>query len=224
MTRFHFCNFLICFLLTSPVLAVKKNSAPSRSTKVEKKATSEEIFIKSLLDLSKSPMTKIESTKTVESSLIGKKTNYTGDIFLSHGKFRWDTKTPEKSTLLFDGKTLWVIEDRFVTKTQVTKNMKSQTLQTILMDPKSLKQKFDLTEKKENSNEITFSLKPKTKDIAAKDIVLSIDVVSKDLKQLSYNDNDAKTTIQFHKIEKMKKIDKSYFTYKPKPGDQVTEM
>lgn len=224
MNRIHFNIILICILLTPFSFAAKKKTANAQAVKTEKTLTSEQQLLKALSDLTQAPMTKIESTKTVESSLIGKKTNYTGDIFLSQGKFRWDTKTPEKSTLLFDGKILWVIEDRFVTKTQLKKNMKSQTLNIILMDPKSLKKKFDLIEKKDVVGEISFQLKPKAKDISVKDIVISMDSSSKALKQLSYNDNDAKTIILFHKIEKLNKAEKSYFTYKPKPGDQVTEM
>jgi len=186
--------------------------------------SSQDQLIKTLVSLTSSPMTKITSTKIVESSLVGKKTNYTGEIFLSQGKFRWDTKTPEISTLLFDGKALWVIENQFITKTKLSKDAKSQTLTTILFNPKSLKKKFDLEEKSSTENAIVISLKPKAKDITVSDIVVTYNSVTKDLEQLSYSENDNKTTIEFHKIEKMKKANASYFKYKAKPGDKITEL
>ncbi len=223
MFQFHLSLIFTSLLIALSSHAVQKKGS-SQTPPIKQSQSSEALLLKTLVDLTKAPMTKMVSTKSVESALIGKKTTYTGEIFLSQGKFRWDTKTPEKSTLLFDGKILWVIEDRFVTKTQLKKNLKSQTLTAILMSPKSLKKKFDLVEKTNSPSEIAFSLKPKAKDLSVNDIVITMDAASHSLKQISYNDYDVKTVIDFQNIEKLKKIEKSYFVYKPKPGDQVTEM
>lgn len=221
----RFLLLLIClFSLTKPIDANNRKLHKSAKTNQEAAPSNETQLIKTLTSLTDAPMTKIGSTKIVESALIGKKTNYVGEILLSHGKFRWNTFSPEKSTLLFDGKTLWVIQDQFVTKQKLSKNMKSQTLKTILFDPKTLKKKFTLTERKEAPEVIAFSLKSKAKDVAVNNIVVTLDSNTKELKKLSYDENDSKTVIEFNSIEKLQKADSSQFTYKPKAGDQVTEM
>lgn len=218
--------FIACLLFS---LVYNANAAPlTKQTTTQATGSSEPSQEKQLLQtlsaLTNAPMTRIESTKTVESSLIGKKTNYTGEILLSRGKFRWNTFSPEKSTLLFDGKTLWVIQDQFVTRTKLSSNAKSQTLIAILFDPKSLKKKFELKETKNNSEEISFALKAKAKDVTVTNIQIVLDATTKELKKLSYSENDTQTVIEFHKVEKIQKADTKQFVFKPKPGDQVTEM
>jgi outer membrane lipoprotein-sorting protein len=217
--------FAVClFSLVGYSSNVPKKDLTTAITNNSAESSREKQLIQSLASLTDSPMTKMNSIKTVESSLIGKKTKYSGEIYLSRGKFRWNTFTPEKSTLVFDGKNLWIVQDQFVTRTILSKDQKSQTLRSILLDPKSLKKKFDLKKKNETPTELSFHLIPKSKDLTVTNIQVTIDATNSDLKTLTYNDNDNQTVIEFDKIEKLKKADAKQFLFKPKPGDQVTEM
>lgn len=223
MQRFYVMLLLLC---TACVVGLNAETLFAKSKKIshqKKSSAAHDVLLQALLDLNSSALTKIESTKTVESSLIGKKTDYAGNIFLSQGKFRWDTIAPEKSSIIFDGKIVWVVDGQYITKTVVTKNLKSQTLQNILLNPKSLNKKFTVKQT-EAAGMFNFSLIPLGKDIDAKDIVLKLDAATKEIKQLSFSESDTKTLIVFHKIEKLPKADSKLFTYKIKPGDQVTEM
>lgn len=175
---------------------------------------------------------RMDTSKEVYSDLLGKTKSYEGEIFLSKGKFRWDIKTPEKSYLIFDGKTLWSVQypaDPALGKIQVTKsaykNIKSHVLISALFDKEILNSKFSI-KSSEDKNLEKFELVPKTKiELNTKKIEFLVDTKKNEINSLSYVDEIGnKTSIKFLKVEFTNKIGRKLYEYKAPPNAQVTQL
>ena len=172
--------------------------------------------------------------KVVKSELMGSETKYIGKIDISSGRFRWENTTPEKSLLVFDGKTIWSEQSppaEFPGKVQVAvakvdKKNRSQILISSLLGKSTIFENFKVLKEDRIGAETVYLIEPKTKEINIDKITLTINTKEKTLIGISYKDDVGNLTeMKFSNIEFFKKNSrKELFNYTPPKGAQVTNL
>lgn len=206
---------LLQFLALSLVFASTKNSL-QQATKKYRSAGLVEMNVE----------------KLVKSELLGKETKHQGKIYLANGKFRWENNTPEKSLLVFDGKTIWSVQtpppefggpDQ-VAKGTVDKKTKSHILISSLLGA-DIEKSFKLKEIKSTDDLVTYEAIPKQSDLSVKNIQIVIEPKKSQIQQISYTDDIGNlTTLKFTNVKFNKKAKNSLFKYKPSKDAQVSEL
>ncbi len=169
--------------------------------------------------------------KKVISELLGRENDYTGTIYLSSGKIRWETDTPEKSLLVYDGEMLWNVQyppkefggDIQVTKTKPSTQTKGQNLLASLFGKEKITKIFDISKESGDKKLTLYALTPKKESLDLKDIK----VVTKDkqVSSIKYKDEVGNATeIEFSKTRFDAKVDKGLFKYSPPKGAKVTDL
>ncbi len=171
--------------------------------------------------------------KTVVSEILAKETVYSGQIQLSNGKFRWENETPEKTLLLFDGKTLFNVQyppKEFGGKVQVAKSKlnsaaKKQILIASLLSPSKTKSKFKVISEKKGDRLTEVIVTPDTDDLQIKDLTLAINSKTKKIENISYKDDVGNLTkMAFTGIKFESKASPKLFEYKIPKEAQVTNL
>lgn len=170
--------------------------------------------------------------KTVKSDLLGKESKHQGKIFLAAGKFRWENTTPEKSLLVYDGKTIWSEQTpppEFggpvqVARGKVDKKTKSHILLSVLVDS-DIKKNFKVLDEKKDADDLIVQVAPLQDDLTVKEMSLILDVKTNTLKKVSYKDDIGnETTLSFSDVNFLKTEKKSLFKYQPPKDAQVTDL
>lgn len=171
--------------------------------------------------------------KTVVYDLLDKTQKSAGDIYVGQGKFRWETTSPEKSRIVFDGKTLWTLQEpppslggaAQITKSQLSGKAKDQVLVKLLAGRDKFSSKFTTLKSEEKDGLKVYALEPVKKDPTIKAFSLAIDPSDKTLHRISYTDEVGnKTAIEIQKIEKVKKADPGLFHMEIPKGAEVNEL
>jgi outer membrane lipoprotein carrier protein len=177
-------------------------------------------------------LVEIKVEKTVKSELLGKVVSYEGVIYLAKGMFRWENSTPEKSLLLFDGRTIWSEQHppkEFggaiqVAKGLVDKRTKSHILISSLMG-EGLDQNFRVVDQKADGPWVNMKVVPIKDGLTLKEINLVIDPAEKTMREISYKDDIGNlTSMKFKDIKFLKKNRLELFKYSPPKGSQVTDL
>lgn len=166
-----------------------------------------------------------ETEKMVESDLLEKKTLSNGQLFLAKGKFRWDTSAPEVSSIIFDGTSIYSIQDGQIVRSKITKQIRQQSLMSVLFAPKKLQDRFQILVEKTAEDAVTYSLVPKTKDLEVTDLKISVDKKTQTIKNISYKDEVGNLVNILFKTSVFKtKAEPEHFAFKPKPGDKIIDL
>lgn len=165
-------------------------------------------------------------TKTVEQEMLGEKKVSKGEFYFSKGKMRLEIVEPESSTLVYDGKIIWV-ESRFdentieVSKIQSRELKKTDSLLAALFDKKNILKTFKSLDMKENNGIKTFAFEPKDKKkTEVQHLELAIE--DKNLLRVTYKDNIENTVTLEFKNFKEGSISKNKFSYKPPKGANIS--
>lgn len=178
-----------------------------------------------------SKLVSMDVVKTVKSKVLSKETKFVGRIYLSQAKFRWDTDTPEKTQIIFDGKTIWNIQHPNielpgplqVAKSKVDNNSKKQILLATLLGSGGVKKNFKVLKTENQKDEKIYFLDPKGEDLQVKDLVIHIS--NKRISNLSYKDDIGNLTeMAFKNIEFGKKEKPKLFNYSPPKNAQVITL
>lgn len=178
-------------------------------------------------------MVQVGVEKTVKSELTGKETKYKGTIYLSSGLFRIVNTEPEKSVLVYDGKTIWNEQPPSpdfpgpvqVTKTELTGKNKSQALFASLLTKDPITKNFKILSQKKEDSKFIYEAEPLTSDINVKSLTVKIDGPSKQVSEISYKDDIGNLTVmKFSNPEFKKSLDKKVFQYTPPKGAQVNKI
>lgn len=173
----------------------------------------------------------MDVVKTVKSKVLSKETKFIGKIYLSQAKFRWDTEKPEKTQLIFDGKTIWNIQHPNVelpgpiqvAKSKVDNNSKKQILLATLLGTGGIKKNFKVLKAEIVKDEKVYSLEPKGDDLQVKDLVIKIQ--NKKINSVAYKDDIGnQTEMVFKNIEFGKKEKAKLFQYTPPKEAQVISL
>jgi outer membrane lipoprotein carrier protein len=227
MSKFPILLSILVFMSVGPSFAAyakNKENKPASAVSILKEVSKK---------YRNSKLVKIEADKKVTSELLGKTTNYEGEIYLSQGKFRWENATPEQTLLLFDGDTIWNVQyppkdlggPVQVAKAKLDKNTKSQILISTLIGKEPIDKNFKVISEKTDKETLKVELQPLSGDLRVKGLTLDVDLKSKQIKKISYKDDvDNTTEIQLKKTEFISKENKDLFKYKIPKDAQVTNL
>jgi outer membrane lipoprotein carrier protein len=178
-------------------------------------------------------LVEINVEKTISSEWKAKDTTYTGRIFYSQGRFRWENDTPEKTWTLYNGSKLWNVQfaspdfpgKNKVTVTKINKKTRGQILLMSLLDVERLSDKFNVKVKKQSGHELSVQLEPKEPDPSVNDLHLTVDTEKKRLRGLSFKDDLGNLTkIKFGESVFKKKKQNGLFNFSPGKDDEVTNI
>jgi len=171
--------------------------------------------------------------KVVKSELTGKETKHQGELSLSAGLFRLENKEPEKSLLVYDGKTLWNEQQPSsdfggaiqVTKSNLSGKNKSQTMFATLLTKDPVTKYFKVLSSKKDGAQTIYETESLTAELTIKHLTLKIANSSKLVSEISYKDDIGNlTTMKFSNAQFKKSMNKKIFLYQPPKGAQVTEI
>ncbi len=204
----------------------------AKATKVTKKNNQKVNLSEVLKKYRTTALVKMNVVKRVKSELLDKETLYKGQVYLAQGKFRWDNDTPEKTQIIFDGKTVWNIQHPppelpgplQIAKAKVDKSTKKQILISTLLSENGINENFKIIKTTQENNDTTYDLEPKGKDLGVTSLKLKTDR-QRTISELSYKDDVGnQTIIQFSNSEFLKKSQSKLFEYAPPKGAQVTNL
>ena len=213
-------------LVLVTALSLSAAAAKTKSVPTPKRLDQATGFLKA------TKVTKLDVEKTVVSDLLGKTTSSKGEIVLGKGKFRWETTSPEKSLVVFDGKTLWTLQQPIaelggpaqVTKSQVSGKARDQILVKMLSGGK-LSQKFRVQDAIQDQSETILRLSPVKPDPNVKDFSVVLGGKPEKLHEIRYGDEVGnQTTIRILGTETVKKPAKDLFKFEVPKGAEVNEL
>jgi len=181
----------------------------------------------------KSEMTGMDVVKTVKSELLGSENVFLGNILISEGMLRWETHSPEKTLIVYDGEILWNEQSppkEFpgpvqVIRAKLDRKNKAQVMIASLLGGTSIFESFKVLNESINNNEISYSLEPKIRDLKLKDLMISVLRKENQINAISYKDDVGNTTLmKFSNIEFNKKKNTKLFRYAPPKGAQVNNL
>ncbi len=227
---------IFCIFAAS-LFAVKFVSAKAKSPSKKEASSAPSVDLKVLNEVTEkyrhAKMVKSDLTKTVKAELTGKETKNEGTIAISQGNFRIESLKPEKSILVFDGKTLWneqSASEEFggpaqVTKQKLSKSGKSQTLFATLLTKDPVTKHFKINKLESRGDEILYFAESINNDFNVKDFKIVIENKKKFVSEISFKDDIGNQTImKFSNVEFKEIADKKLFNYKPPKGAQVTQI
>lgn len=177
----------------------------------------------------KAPAIQAKVKKTVVQETMGMENTSTGDFYFSKGKLRLDFTFPEKTTLVYDGKFVW-LESRLddsniqVTKMRTNELKRSRSVLTALFEKNDVLRNFKLVKSAENAGSKNYFFEPKKKKGGDEIQLLQIVLKDKELERVSYKDQ-LENTVSFDFTELTKgKVPLTKFSYKIPKNAQVTEI
>ena len=194
-------------------------------------AAAEPILQNLLGKIHKAPLVQFDVEKKTKSELLGKETTSPGTIYVSPGKFRWDTQGSENSQIIYDGKTIWTVQEPpkgfkappQITRMKLDKKSEGQIFLNSLFH-KNFDKEFEVKSKEKVKNLWKFTLIPIHKSLGVEELVLKVDDNS-ELKEISYVDEiQNKIVIEINKTILSKKGNTNLFRYQPPKGAQVNNL
>lgn len=166
--------------------------------------------------------------KLVVQELMGTKNESEGKFYYARGKLRMDLSKPEKSTLVYDGKSVWLesrIDDKHVEVSHFKAGdlKKSDSVMAALFDKQGALNDFKLLKAAEAAGQKVFTMEPKD---SSKTEVRLLEVAIKDqhIRRISYKDQmENLVRFEFSNMSQ-EKVPAERFTYKPPKGANVTEL
>lgn len=211
-------------------LGVNQSAFAKKSAKADKKQQIvEEVFTKYKV----AKLVTLDVKKKVKSELLGKVQVYEGQIFVAQKYFRWDTETPDKSQIIFDGTNIWNVQyppkemkaNVNVAKMKLDNNSKKQILISSLLNQEPISKNFKIL-KETNQDQMTqVDLEPKKNDMKIQNLLVQIDLKTKNLSLISYLDDlGNKIEIEITKTTFAKSANSKLFKYQPPKGASVTNL
>lgn len=174
----------------------------------------------------------IDIDKLVKSELLEKETKHQTSFSFQKGKFNWKTELPEKSLIVYDGKTLWTVQyppAEFKTPPQVAKTAmanngsKTNVLSAILGQSK-VSEVFEVVSGSKKGDDVEIKLKEKEPQLGVKNLGLVFSKKSKKITSIAYEDDIGnKTKLIFKNVKFKSKLGASLFKFTPPKDSIVTE-
>lgn len=171
---------------------------------------------------------KAKVKKTTANELIGNESTGEGKFYFSKGKLRLEIGEPENTTVVYDGKTIWM-ETRLdegtvnVMKIKSGQLQKNDTLLASLFEKKDLLQTFAMTKANEENGLKVYLFEPK-KRIKTEVRALEIALEGKDLQRVTYKDDrENRVSFEFKDLERGS-VPAARFKYHPPNGASVTDL
>ncbi len=175
------------------------------------------------------PAIQAKVKKTVVQETMGTENTSTGDFYFSKGKLRLDFTSPEKTSLVYDGKFVWLesrLDDKNiqVTKMRTNELKRSKSVLTALFEKKDILRNFKMVKTAEAEGAKNYFFEPKKKKAEDEIQLLQIVLKNKELDRISYKDQLENTvSFDFSQVTKGK-VPAAKFSYKVPKNAQVTEI
>ncbi len=177
----------------------------------------------------KAPAISAKVKKTVVQEMTGVDNKSSGNFYYSKGKLRLDFTEPEKTTLVYDGKYVW-LESRLdekkvqVTKMRTNELKKSKSVITALFDQKDVLRSFKLVKTATENGAKVYTFEPKDKKSRGEVTMLEVALKAKDIQRITYTDEvENKVSFIFSDLTKGD-VPAARFSYKPPKNAEVTEI
>lgn len=222
--------FLCVFGFSSSGLS-KTQAETSKSAK--KLAKAKDVLAEVFKRYSSSPLVILSVEKRLKSELISKEKSYEGKMYVAKKSFRWDTETPEKSQIVYDGQHIWNVQyppKEFkappqVAKMKLDKNTSKQLLFSSLFSQDGLAKNFKVQSKEMVGKDYLYKLDPIGKDFGITQLKIKIGSKEKSLNQVSYIDDIGNLTEIFIKSSQFQnKANPKLFKFIPPQGALVTNI
>ncbi len=181
----------------------------------------------------KSPFIEIEVEKKVTSEIMGTEKSYKGQALIGRKKFRFESESPEKALVVYDGKTLWNVQypvNGAEGKTQaarvaINKKSRGQIFLLELLQESSVVKEFELSEEAKDGDTLKVTAKPKAGKTEVSLMNLKFDLKGKRLSEVEYMDDlGNKTIFKLMKQTNLKKVEGKKFEFKPGKDVEVVDL
>jgi outer membrane lipoprotein carrier protein len=230
-------NFDAIYKSEVKLLESKKIKKPAPTTSAEYRypdAVPEQDLLAKVEKKYKTQFVEMKLAKEVTQAILDKTKSYKGRMAIGpSGLFKMDIEEPDKSSLIMDGKNIWVVDypvDDAQNKVQILhskarKKLKNQTFLSSLLGGGELLKNFKIDGQTKEKHETKFKLIPKEKDLEIQKVELSVDNDDELITVVAYWDQlGNKTELKFSKQEFKDDVPKDYFKFQPPKNSDVTEM
>lgn len=167
--------------------------------------------------------------KTVTNEMMGMDNVSSGNFYFSKGKLRMDILEPEKTTLVYDGKFVWMEQEieegkKLVTKLRTNEMKRSKSVLTALFEKKDVLRNFKLVKSSKEGESQKHIFEPKNVKEEQEVRELEVTLKKKEIERIAYKDQlENKVTFDFSDIRRGE-VPAKKFTYKPPKGAEMTEI
>lgn len=175
----------------------------------------------------KFPAYQFKLKKTVHISLMEETKESFGRLTLSKNQLRMELEKPDPLTMVYDGKFIW-LENSFKGKKQVSKikatswQKQTNVALSLLSSPDKIWKNFRLKSSHKEKSQKIFTLIPTRENDEITKLELVIDIKTKKIIAISYEDSiENKTSYELSKKKALKKVNKKIFQYQPPKGVEV---
>lgn len=177
---------------------------------------------------------KVKIRKRIQSPYLTKEKVSSGELKLGKNIFRLDLEKPDNSTMVLDGKNIWV-EQRLdadmggeiqVSKFSMNETRRANAIFAVLFDNSQLEEGFKLVSvNSDDKKGKTFVYEPKKQAVDYKQLSISISPEKKQLVSFSYEDElENKVIYDFGKTTFKAKLKKWQLEYTPPRGVKPSEF
>lgn len=210
--------FLTSFFSFSAEIPAKAALKPSNSLQTD--------FRSHLQPFAQIPELKIDYRKTQTSQALKKEKKSKGHLFLTGKNFRLEEVEPDRTTLIFDGKSLWTLqyppeafgETPDISRLRIKKNHQEQLLLLSL-----LKGQFDQVFRVKSKTDKEYFLELKRPVVHVQD--LRVRVQDSGVESVRWIDDLGNETLfLFEKFEALAQRDRKRYQFTPPKGVPITEI
>lgn len=142
---------------------------------------------------------------------------------LRPGKFRWEIVEPNHEIIIADGNYLWIYNEDLEQATKQKLDKSGNSPASLLSgSTDSIEQRFIVIKEKNNNNNVSFQLKPRS----TKDMIqwIELDFTEGKLQQMSVKDNlGQKTVFNFSNIKLNPQLPSKLFSFQPPKNVDVVQ-
>ncbi len=210
-----FKSILLCLFIFSPFSFADAKSSVREVNAVLTKYRSAEAF-------------RAKVKKTVVQEVMETETVAEGRFYFSKGKLRMEMGEPDFTTLVYDGRVIWmeskIDDERIQVIKVVSRSLKrSDSVLASLFGRASVLESFDLIKEEKSGDMKVYSFKPR-RSTKTEVRYLEIALRDKELQRVTYKDDrDNRISIEFDDVVR-ERIDAAKFAYKPPKGSELTEL
>ncbi len=222
-------------LILLPLLVVSFSWAAESSKPQKVKAvTAKDKRILKRLDKSYSLDSNVlmEVKKTLRQNLLGRETQSSGDVILSKGRLRLNFTKPDKTLVIVDKKTMWIVnyppaefEGAPLQVIQAKLNSKKSRSQGLIqmLTKGGIFKHFNPVGAIREADRMVFFMQPKKTTNDFKRAQISVDLAGKKILRLSYwDDLDNETIYDFSNIRFVGSVKPSQFEFTPPADADIT--
>ena len=207
----------------APALKVEK---PKKESSGKKSGAAE--VERALAAYRKAAAVQARLKKTVSNEIMGNSDVSEGRFYFSKGRLRMDIEKPEKSLLVYDGKSIWLeshLDDQHIQVSRLKSGplKRTDSLMAALFDKKDVLKQFRLIKSGKDGDRRVYAFEPKEKK-KTEVRFLEVALLETDIQRITYKDQmENSVTFEFSDI-RQDQVPSEKFAYKPPKNASVNEL